>query len=152
MKKFVMPLALTAAFFGPAATAQAINFSQIDTNGDQVLQQEEIVAAFGDAGSAAVAALDTNNDGEVSLSEASDADRADTPSDRGVAASTAKGDNRSERGAAASEAKGGNRNDRAAAARQAGGEARGERGSAAGLGNRSERGNAASNAKGGNRD
>jgi hypothetical protein len=169
MKKSAIPLAMTVALLGSTALAQAINFSQIDTNGDQILQQEELVAAFGDVGAATVAALDTDGDGNVSLEEASDTGGAENTnnnaSDRGIAARTAQGDNRSARGLAASEAKGGNRSERglaasgaqgdnrsegATTARDTGGETRSERGSEP-RETSGDRGGSAGEAKGDNR-
>ncbi len=149
MKKSAIPLAMIVALLGSTALAQAINFSQIDTNGDQILQQEELVAAFGDVGAGTVAALDTDRDGNVSLEEASDTGGAENTdndaSERGIAARTAQGDNRSARGLAASEAKGGNRSERGTAASGAQGDNRSEGASTArdtGSETRSERGSA----------
>lgn len=158
MKRSVIPLAVTAALLGSTALAQAINFTQIDTNGDQILQQKELVAAFGDAGAATVTALDTDGDGNVSLAEASDTgatDVADNPaSDRGIVERAAQGDNRSARGLIASEAKGGNRSARGTTASAAQGDNRSERESSArdtGDAARAERGGSANEPKGNNR-
>ena len=111
MKTKVTGLALAVVFVGASATAQAINFSQIDLNGDRILQQDELITAFGETGAAALSALDKDGDGDVSLKEAADTDD-DQMSDGRNASSEAQGLNRSARGSVASEAKGANRSER----------------------------------------
>jgi hypothetical protein len=162
MTKHVLVLAITTTLLGTTAFAQAVNFSEIDQNGDGILQQEELVNAFGQTGAATILALDGDGDGTVSWVEANAASRQSAndsadggPSGRGLEASVAGGENRSARGSEASTLRGENRSERSQSASDALGnradasENRSDRsGEARSTGG--DRGREASEAKGGN--
>lgn len=74
MKPIRMTLAATLAlgttFAAGGALAQGMSFSQIDTNGDSMLDATELQAAFGQNAQAALTTYDQNGDGMVALAEA----------------------------------------------------------------------------------
>ena len=71
MKTLTMKSLLTSGLVlaGGAAMAQAVPFGQIDTDGDGMLSQAELVAVFGEDGAMTVMADDADGDGMVSMAE-----------------------------------------------------------------------------------
>ena len=63
-------LALGTAFAAGGALAQGMSVSQIDANGDSMLDATELQAAFGQNAQAALTTYDQNGDGMVALTEA----------------------------------------------------------------------------------
>ncbi|SDF11007.1 hypothetical protein [Limimaricola pyoseonensis] len=88
MLKKLSTAAATTAFVLSASTAlaQAIPFAEVDTDGDMMLTNDELVAAFGEEGAAILIMDDTDGDGMLSVAEirmsADMGDDVDSPEDR----------------------------------------------------------------------
>lgn len=70
LNKLSATLATTAFVLGAStAVAQSIPFAEVDTDGDMMLSQEELVAAFGEDGTMILMEDDTDEDGMLSVQE-----------------------------------------------------------------------------------
>lgn len=70
LNKLSATLATTAFVLGAStAVAQSIPFAEVDTDGDMMLSQEELVAAFGEDGAMILMEDDTDEDGMLSVQE-----------------------------------------------------------------------------------
>ena len=70
LNKLSAAAATTAFILGAStAVAQSIPFAEVDTDGDMMLSNEELVAAFGEEGAAILIADDTDGDGMLSVQE-----------------------------------------------------------------------------------
>ncbi|MGR3497944.1 MAG: hypothetical protein ACU0E9_03455 [Limimaricola soesokkakensis] len=70
LNKLSATLATTAFVLGAStAAAQSIPFAEVDTDGDMMLSQEELVAAFGEDGAMILMEDDTDGDAMLSVQE-----------------------------------------------------------------------------------
>lgn len=70
LNKLSATLATTAFVLGAStAVAQSIPFAEVDTDGDMMLSQEELVAAFGEDGAMILMEDDTDGDDMLSVQE-----------------------------------------------------------------------------------
>ncbi|MGR3464093.1 hypothetical protein [Limimaricola sp.] len=70
LNKLTATLATTAFVLGAStAVAQSIPFAEVDTDGDMMLSNDELVAAFGADGAAILMEDDSDGDGMLSVQE-----------------------------------------------------------------------------------
>lgn len=80
--------------------AQTASFRSVDTNGDRVLDFDELVAAFGERGARSLlSSMDRNRDGQITIpelrAEQGESSRTDSDSDRSNGTQSSSGRNES---------------------------------------------------------